>query len=153
MEASFSQARNKLWRLAQSYINEAHIKCVILIELPYRKRDKSIGSTATISIWRAQTVESHSMDIRNNAKALRSGSVNLYPEDFRPTNALPEASSSAVIEIPIAPLASLLSIAKNRMTTPKLLRNCPVKAPIDVSQLDDVTAREGGGEALTSTDW
>jgi hypothetical protein len=148
VEVGFSQRRKMLWRLAPSYINDFHINCVVLIELPYRKRNKSIGYMASISMWRAQTVEYYSMDIRHNSKAFRFGSLKLYLNDLLPSSVLPKGSSSAIIEIPVARLARLLLIAKNRMSTFELLRKWPVHTPIDVSQLNQVVDWEDSSRAI-----
>ena len=144
LEVSFSQRRKNLWKLAQSYVNHPHrsVNCIILIELPYRKRDKTIGSSAAVSIWRARSVEYHYMDIRHNAKSPRNSSFMLYLKDLLPSKKIPNASVSAVIEIRIASLIPLLIIAKSRMENFELLRTHSMHTPIDVLQLSRVAARE-----------
>lgn len=137
-----------LQRLAQSYINDFHINCVVLIELPYRKRDKSIGCMASISIWRAQTVEYYPMDVRHNSRTSHFGSLSLYLNDLLPNNVLLKDSISAIVEIPVARLVRLLLIAKSRMNTFELLRKWPVQTPIEVSQLNQVVDYEDNSRAI-----
>lgn len=114
LEVGFSQSQKALWQRAQRYLCEQRIRCVVLVKLPYRnKRNRSIGCTGSISIWRARKVESYRIDIRDGARTAVGDSLKLYPSDFLPI--APCADAAAVVEIPLANVVSCLRCAREKM--------------------------------------
>lgn len=132
IEVSYSQQRNKLSRLADSYItNSRHkIRCVIALDIVYyspkqtgRERDK----TATLSLWRP-AVEEHeegnigfcmpikeAVPFRDSKGRLCDGSLDLSISDFLRPSLCGKLSAEAkqdAITIPFATLVRLLDKAE-----------------------------------------
>lgn len=161
VEVSYSQQRNRLSRLAESYItNSRHkIRCVIALDIVYHspkqtrsERDK----TATLSLWRPGVEEREEGNIgfcepireavpfRDGKGRLCDGSLDLSISDFlRPSlcDRLSAEAKQDIITIPFATLARLLDKAEacsesrveSEDDTPKMFRKRKRSPPEQLS--------------------